>query len=81
VSTATLTGRAAPELGDGWRVVTIDCRHGTTTVHYRSSERSPVTDTDVAQVALTRHYATERCRCTAALRRRYGVPVRQEPGA
>jgi hypothetical protein len=32
------------------------------------------TDTDVAAVALARHFAAEACACTAALRRRYGGP-------
>jgi len=80
MSRARLTARAVPEL-PGWRCVTIDCEHGTTTVHYVNAGALQSTDTDVAAVALARHYAAEGCACTCELRARYGQPTLNERAA
>ena len=71
--TATLTARAAPEYGPDWRYIEIDCDHGTTTSAYKNGDDLQLDDVDVVKVMLLKHYYAERCRCTKALRRRYGV--------
>ena len=71
---ATLTIAAAPALGPNVRQLEVDCHHGTTTIHLMG----PSPDEHLAaaaRLALARHYGAERCRCTAKLRRRYGVVV------
>jgi hypothetical protein len=58
------------------RRVVVDCRHGTTTVHFFEGRNGPIpTDAELAATALARHYAEERCRCTRKLRRQYGLPI------
>jgi hypothetical protein len=70
---ATLTARDAVEYGPGWRSIEIDCEHGTTTSAYKNGDDLTLADADIVRVMLLRHYEAERCRCTKALRRRYGV--------
>ncbi len=69
---ATLTARDLA----GARVVTVDCRHGETSVAYvngRTPDAVQLTDAIAATVALLKHHSEERCRCTLDLRQRYGV--------
>ena len=80
MSRATLTGRAAPELGPGWRCVVVDCPHATTTVHLNAGPVQ-LTDTDAARVALARHDPAEGCACTRELRAHYGQPTLSERAA
>lgn len=75
--TAKLTVRDA-ESGAGWRVIAIDCAHGTTTSVYKNGDGPDVlvlSDADIVRATLARHYDAERCRCTRRLRKRYGVGV------
>ena len=72
MSGATLTATDR----DGARVLTVDCKHGTTTLAYANGadpDALQVTDTFAARLALAKHFDTEGCRCTRELRRRYGV--------
>jgi hypothetical protein len=71
--TAKLTARDAPDLGPGWRVLELDCDHGTTQSAYKNGDAAPLSDTAVVRVMLLRHYDAERCNCTRKLRRRYGA--------
>ena len=73
MSTATLAARDAPDLGPGWRVIELDCDHGTTQSAYKNGAAVPLSDAAVVRVMLLRHSAAERCRCTRRLRKRYGV--------
>jgi hypothetical protein len=73
MSQATVVARDAPEYGRGYRFIEVDCGHGTTTSVYRNGDDLVVADADIVRVMLLRHYYAERCRCTKALRRRYGV--------
>ena len=60
----------------GARVLTVDCPHGETSIAYINAttpEALKVTDTAAGVMALARHFDEERCRCTRALRRKYGV--------
>ncbi len=60
----------------GARVLTVDCPHGETSIAYINAtapDALKVTDTAAAVMALVKHYGEEGCRCTRALRRKYGV--------
>jgi len=65
------------DLGDGVRLVAVDCRHATTsaTVLVPVGAAAPPT-VDVARVVIQRHYVAEGCACTARLRQRYGVTAK-----
>jgi len=58
---------------DGGTLFVVDCEHGTTEVGLLNGEASGITAADAARVALAKHYGEEGCRCTRALRRKYGV--------
>jgi hypothetical protein len=80
MSRATLTVRALPQLGDGWRRVVVDCPHATTGITYANGAAVQFTDTDIARAALARHHAEEGCRCTRRLWRQYfGGPLGTMP--
>lgn len=65
---ATLTHRPAPEYGPGVTVLTVDCRHGTTTLHAVAGENGPtLNEGAAAAMAVLTHYGEERCACTAPL--------------
>jgi len=73
-SAATLTIAAAPDT-PGVRVVILDCAHGRTEAAYANGTppAAQLTDAAVVQAVIAKHYETEGCRCTLALRRRYGL--------
>lgn len=74
-ATATLTVRDA-EYGAGWRIIAIDCAHGTTTSLYRNGDDAgavQLSDAAIVRATVARHYLAERCRCTRKLRTRYGL--------
>ncbi len=71
---ATLT----TEVIAGERALVIDCRHATTTIlvtNGTAPDAPQISDVAVVQMGLARHHGEQGCRCTLALRRRYGVPV------
>ena len=73
---ATLTIAPAPEHGPGVRSIVLDCEHGRTEAAYANGTAltaAQLADAAVVQAVIARHYETERCRCTAALRKRYGL--------
>jgi len=74
--TATLAARDAPEHGEGVRYLEIDCPHGRTQSAFKNAAppATQVAEADAVKMMLLRHYLTERCACTAELRRRYGMP-------
>ena len=76
---ATLTSK--PIAGrDGARLLTVDCEHGTTTLHIFAPPSDPAAidrlAADGARLAVLRHWTEERCSCTKELRRRLGVGSR-----
>ena len=73
---ATLT--STPIAGrDGARLLTVDCRHGTTALHIFAPPSDPTAidrlAADGARLAVLRHWTEEWCSCTKELRRRYGL--------
>ena len=73
---ATLTIAAAPQHGPAARAIVVDCAHGTSTaVLMAGGPPEVVAAHERASVALAiaKHFSEERCRCTAKLRRRYGL--------
>ncbi|MGD9892799.1 MAG: hypothetical protein AB7R89_23075 [Dehalococcoidia bacterium] len=56
------------------RILTIDCKHATTTIALIAAA-GVVDDVTGVRLGLIKHYAEEGCRCTRHLRRRYGVAV------
>ena len=73
---ATLTATPAPEHGERAKLFTLDCRHGTTTMLVLPAADPAAAvphEQAVVRLMLLRHYVAERCRCTLALRRRYGL--------
>ena len=74
MSKATLVAEFAPELGEGWRRLVLDCRHATTTAHtITPPQSSPLGDAVTVRLLLLKHHAEEGCACTRELRRRYGL--------
>lgn len=76
MSAATLTATPAPELAPGARQITIDCRHGTTSLTMippRNPDAYRPHEAACVRLALLKHYSEEGCRCTRRLRERYGV--------
>lgn len=70
--TATLTAVPAPDLAPGARVITIDCRHGTTTltvVPPRDPDAYKPHEAASVRLALLKHYTEEGCNCTRRLAR------------
>ena len=62
--------RVTPALSGAAKHITIDCRHGTTTVLVVDDGvlgRLPL------RIALAKHFAAEGCTCTRSLRKRLGV--------
>ncbi len=79
ITAATLTSE--PIAGrDGARLLTVDCRHGTTTLHIFAPPSDPTAidrlAADGARLAVLKHFSEEGCRCTLELRRRFGLGVR-----
>ncbi len=75
---ATLTSE--PIAGrDGARLLTLDCRHGQTTMRIFPPPSDPTAATrlerNAARLMVLRHWTEEQCACTDELRRRLGVPV------
>jgi hypothetical protein len=80
MSQATLTAEPAPDLAPDARQITIDCKHGTTTltiVPPRDSTAAKPHEAACVRLALLKHYSEEGCRCTRQLRRRYGITARE----
>ena len=71
MSQATLTAESLPRPA-GARLVTLDCPHGATTGLVIPGG-GPSLDVAIVRTILAKHYRTERCRCTRALRVRYGL--------
>ncbi len=76
MSTPSATLTAATE--EGARLVVVDCAHGQTAGVYRDGTEPAAAlldDPMVVRAVLERHDEAAGCRCTAALRRRYGVAL------
>ncbi len=77
---ATLDIAERGDLAPGARVLSVDCAHATTTITVVPGPL-PVADALLVRVALVKHFAEEGCRCTKALRQRYGIaPAQSERG-
>jgi hypothetical protein len=72
MTTATLTAEPIPALHPGAVRYVVDCEHGTTTA-IMTPGHTPMPAAVFVRIALARHYDEERCGCTVALRRKYGV--------
>ena len=74
--TATLTTEAAPALAPDARVITVDCKHGTTSLTL-IPPRDPAAykphEAACVRLALLKHWSVEGCNCTRKLRQRYGL--------
>jgi hypothetical protein len=72
---ATLTVSPRPDLGPGWREAVVDCEHATTRAAYLNppSGAGGTSEAFIAAVAVGRHFGEERCSCTRALRKRFGM--------
>jgi hypothetical protein len=70
---ATVAIKPMPAIGPLAREVVIDCEHGRTSLAMLPpTETAPrLVDAQLVGIALLRHFAEERCRCTRHLRRRY----------
>ena len=71
----------APQVGEGVRVVVLDCEHGTTKCWFVNPPGSAILDDEsVTRVALVRHHQEEQCRCIRRLwRRMFGTPWPEVP--
>ncbi len=72
---ATLTVTDAPDR-PGVRSIVVDCPHGRTEAAYANGTAptaAQLTDEFVVIAVIDRHYDTEGCACTKALRARYGM--------
>jgi hypothetical protein len=76
MQTATLVTEAGGGVEAGLRRVAVACDHGLTEFLYRC-DALPwalyLSDWDAARMVVARHFAVERCGCTAALRLRYAL--------
>jgi hypothetical protein len=71
---ATFARRPAPEYGQGVELITVDCVHGTTTVHLLAPRHRRLSDVEVqlaVAAAIDKRYREERCSCARRLRRLY----------
>jgi len=72
---ATLTAEPASDLRPNAMRDTVDCPHATSTAIVLPGSAPPAAH-QIVQALVLKHFSEEGCRCTLALRRRYGLARR-----
>jgi len=73
---ATLTTQTCDEIESGTRFWAVACDHGLTAFLYRAGALPwslRLSEWDAARIVVARHFAVEKCSCTATLRLRYAL--------